>query len=35
MAMTPITAATVAAELQGAPVPEAARAARADRFRRG
>ncbi|MGX1858563.1 glycine oxidase ThiO [Dietzia sp. NPDC055340] len=35
IALTPITAATVAAELQGAPVPEAARAARADRFRRG
>lgn len=35
IALTPITAATVGAELQGVPVPEAARAARADRFRRG
>lgn len=35
IALTPITAATVWAELQGLPVPDAARAAGVGRFRRG
>ena len=35
IALTPITAATVVAELQGVPVPEAARVAGVGRFRRG
>lgn len=35
IALTPVTAATVCAELRGLPVPEAARAAGVGRFRRG